>query len=348
MCLEEFGKTVTRTERRIRVQHIEYRSSDRKFFERELDGFLPDRIFDIHTHLWDEAYALNHHDADSSLRLPVDFEVLHAWSRNIYKDREMGYGLLPVPLVGCDYQGQNRWVGTQALHARGYGIPALGGMLVYPSMGSDEFEQQVQENQVKILKPYRVFAEDPAEARVTDYLPEPILSAADGKHLAVVLHLSKRRGPADEENLEDIKRIREQYPNVKIILAHCLRAFNPIHLEGVIREYAGIEGLWVDTSAVTDLYSQYLLLKYFDRKRILFGSDNIAAGSLRGLYAAFADGWAYYRPPEDLEHCDSRSTFIVYEQLRSQRRACEMLDCREEEIEDIFWNNAVELSKLLS
>lgn len=84
-------------------------------------------------------------------------------------------------------------------------------------------------------------------------------------------------------------------------------------------------------------------MKYFDREKILFGTDNIAAGSARGKYVTFGYGWEGYRENDSLEHCDPRCTFVCYEQLRSQKQAYEMAGLTKREIEDIFYRNSLKL-----
>ena len=54
------------------------------------------------------------------------------------------------------------------------------------------------------LKPYRWYTEDPVECRITDMLPEHLIELADERGLLVVLHLGKRLGVADEQNIADL------------------------------------------------------------------------------------------------------------------------------------------------
>ena len=49
-------------------------------------------------------------------------------------------------------------------------------------------------------------------------------------------------------------------------------------MEDSIRFLCDLPNIWYDTSAVNDLYSHFLLMKHEDRKRVMFGSDNVVAG----------------------------------------------------------------------
>ena len=326
---------------------------DTSIWMQELEDFMPESVVDAHTHIWNERFAGSHANPDFVLRMEVSVDNLHSWSRQLFPGRKLGYVVLPSPMVGIDYSGHNDWTALQVaeysachrhrLHASDALILLKAAMLVYPGLTAAEVVTHHERWGVRILKPYRVFAADPAEARIADYFPRPIMEVADKLKMAVVLHLSKRIGPADEDNISDLERYSHEYPHITWILAHCARAFNSVHLERVIPRYAAIESVYVDTSAVNDTYTHYLLLKHFDRQRILFGSDDIAAGGYRGKYITFGNGWKAFSQMEPLEHCDSRCTFVVYEQLRCQRQAAEMAGLKHTEVEAIFAGNAKRL-----
>ena len=52
------------------------------------------------------------------------------------------------------------------------------------------------------LKPYRTFASDPANGRIQDFLPESFIEVAHDMGLAITMHLAKKTGPADPENIQ--------------------------------------------------------------------------------------------------------------------------------------------------
>jgi len=322
-----------------------YTDFDKKIWEKELESFVPEKIFDFHTHIWHEKDAADNQEPDSPLRMNNSIEDMHAWSRTIFPGRKIGYAALPTPLKDIDYISHNNWVADEVKKVRAGNLPELlfveSGMLVHPDFPGSYITKHVHDKQVTILKPYRTFAENPAEARIKDYFPEEQMAVAHELGLAVVLHLSKTTGPADKENIADLEMYSRKYPNIKWVLAHCARAFNSVHLEEAIHQYAKLPTVWVDTSAVNDTYTHALLLRYFDRERILFGTDNVAAGSWRGKYITFGNGWKAFSEESELEHCDNRCTFVVYEQLRCQKQAAGMLQISSLDIENIFFHNAV-------
>ena len=150
-------------------------------------------------------------------------------------------------------------------------------------------------------------------------------------------------GANSPQNITDLKYLTKKYPNVKWILAHCARAFNSTFLERSIHILKHLPNIYYDTSAVNDLYTHYLLLKHESINRIMFGSDNVAAGCARGKYITYGRAWQFYPGAEQLEHCDGRATLVVYEQLLQQKRAADILELSSDAINKLFWKNAESL-----
>ncbi len=318
------------------MKTVFYSDFDRRIWDEELADFVPDRVFDAHVHLWSEAHRGALQGPPSGLRLDVDATRLNSWCERIFPGRRFGFLALGTPLPGMNVAAHNDWLSQQVAQLK----ESAGSMIVTPSMSPVEVASCVRDNGFLGLKPYRTFAPDPRAARICDYLPESIIEVADAYRLAVTLHLSQPAGPADPDNLADLQTFTRRYTHVQWILAHCARGFNARHLEVALPVLRDLPNLWYDTAAVNDVYAHYLLLHQEDRRRILFGSDNIVAGSDHGMYVPYGHGWFFHSASEPLEHCDSTPTLVVYEQLRQQRRAAGMAGLTASEIQDLFWHNA--------
>ncbi|KKR04392.1 MAG: class III aminotransferase [Candidatus Uhrbacteria bacterium GW2011_GWF2_39_13] len=319
------------------------RNIDRAIWETELENFVPSRIFDFHTHLWAEKHKGRNRNNTSPLRMEVNMKTLRKISEKIFPDRQIDFLALGTPLKNIDMDAHNSWVAGEVIKEK----KSYAGMVVTPEMSPDYLEKQVKKYAFKILKPYRVFAKDPANSRIKDFLPEPVIDMANSLALGIVLHISKKSGINDKYNLNDLREYTKKYPLVQWVLAHCARAFNPFTLEKAIHELKDIPNIWYDTSAVNDLYSHIILLRHENIKRIMFGSDNVAAGCMRGKYITYAHAWEGYKGNVSLEHCNPEPTFVIYEQLRAQRQAAEILGLGPEAIKDIFYNNAQSFFKCL-
>ncbi len=315
---------------------IDYRDFDRDIWEQELEDFVPQVIWDMHTHLWSEAHKGKLKGPATGLRLEVDFQGHLEWAARLFPGREIHFLMLGTPVPGMDVEGHNAWMAAQVAADP----DSAANMAVTPEMTPEYVAGQVEKHCFFGLKPYRLFAPDPAEARIRDFLPESFIEVADQLDLAITLHLAKKTGPADPENLADLREYTRRYPRVQWILAHCARAFNCFMLEEAIHALCDLPNIWYDTSAVNDLYSHFLLMKHEDRGRVMFGSDNVAAGCMRGKYITYGRAWLGYEGKADLPHCDPTATFVIYEQLRQERQVADMLGLSRQEIEDHFSGNA--------
>ena len=109
-------------------------------------------------------------------------------------------------------------------------------------------------------------------------------------------------------------------------------------------------GIWYDLSAVNDTMTFYVLFTREDPHRLLFGSDNVRAGCDHSKYVTFARAWAYLSEGAlkelKLSHCNGEPTLVVYEQLRAMAQAAEAAGLSEQDVEDIFYNNASRLFHL--
>ena len=70
--------------------------------------------------------------------------------------------------------------------------------------------------------------------------------------LTITLHIVRDRALADPLNQATIKRYCQDFPNMRLILAHAARGFNPWHTIEGIDSLRGLSNVFFDTSAVTE------------------------------------------------------------------------------------------------
>ena len=81
-----------------------------------------------------------------------------------------------------------------------------------------------------------------------------------------------------------------------------------------------------------------------DTSRLFFGSDAVAAAYFHGQYPALGRAWQHLAADDSglgFPHCDGRPILSVYEQLLSMKHAAEIAGLSRQQIEGIFWDNAV-------
>jgi len=325
---------------------------DRRIWEEELDPFVPQQVFDVHTHIYRWAFNLDPEKDASPLggllgqEFPEsDWAALDACDALLMPARRVQRLAFPFPfLPACDFEASNRFVADQTRQERS--SAAL--MLVHPSMTEEYLQGQLAARAFLGLKPYRFYSQtgDVVSCRITDFLPEHQIRIADHHHLIVMLHLAKREGIADPANIADLVRLTEVYPRVKWVLAHCARSYSAWAIERAAGELRGLSNLWYETSSVCESDAIEALCAAVGPERVMYGSDDLPVGVLRGKYITFGYAWCFLSEKNhslDLSHCQEQMTFTRYEQLRAMRRAALRLGLTPTQIEDLFYNTAMQL-----
>ncbi len=308
---------------------------DREIWAEELEGFVPAKVFDAHTHLWNQACCKT-----PTKYKDHDFAVLDSWSKEVFPNRELDYQLIIMPDLGLDFDKQNEFMAGEIAKTRNH----VGCTIITPDVTPKRLADAIEKYHFTGLKPYRIMAKDPANCRITDYFGEDLIEVADEYKLSITMHMSRFDGIADPDNLADFQYFTKKYKNVRWILAHCARAFNPFTLEKNIFVLRDMPNIYYDSSAVCDARSIYLLFKHEDISRIMFGTDNIVAGGVHAKYITWGKGWQYFRGM-DVPHCRPDATLVCYENLRATKQAADMAGVTTADIEKFFYGNAAEFFK---
>ncbi len=301
---------------------------DRRIWQEELDTFVPQHVFDVHSHIYRWAFNINSdketgpYAAGIGRHFPeVTFELANRIDEALMPGRQIERLAFPFPFAGaCDFDASNDHVSREMAKA----IDSASLMLVHPGMSATEIEATLCRTGAVGLKPYLVYATnaDRAEASITDFLPEHQIALADRLGLIVMMHLSKRQAVADPDNIEELCRLSEAYPRVRWILAHCARSYSAWAIERAAVSLRGLPNIWYDTSTVCEADALDALYTGVGVDRVMYGSDDMI-GPMRGKYIAFGYAWAFLSETNhqlSLGHCDGRMTFVRYEQLRAMKR----------------------------
>lgn len=327
---------------------IETTDLDLRIWEEELASFVPQEVFDVHLHL-----SAPEHDLSGTRCQQIgrpgewtDDDLLsfdRADAEDVYAtllpNRTVHCAGIPWPFPVIDFDGANAFVAAEMA-----ADPAAAAvMLVHPSFSAQKVAEAVEVHGFRGLKPYSAYAENSVECRVTDMLPEHLMEVADEKELFVVLHVSKKLGIADEQNIRDLTDLTRRYPKVRWDLAHMARSSIAWPLERTIDRLKELPNIWFDFSSVTNADVFLLAFRNFAIDRIMFGSD-MPSDLRRGNMVGFGLGWAFLTAPEivamGIDYCDNRCTFLLYETLRALRRAAMIEGLGARQIEDLFNHNA--------
>ena len=210
-------------------QLFEVKDVDRRFYEEKLEGFLPNRMIDIHAHVWLKGFRK---------ALPTGRAVtwpLRVAEQNPIEDLMATYRLLfpgktVQPLIFSflesrvdDFEAANAYVSRAA---REHDCSAL--VYASPEWPAQRFEREIREGRFIGAKVYLTLSPDhiPTEQiRIFDFLPRHQLEVLDRHGWIVMLHIPRSRRLRDSANLADMIEIERGYPNVRVIIAHVGRAY---------------------------------------------------------------------------------------------------------------------------
>ncbi|MCH2598379.1 MAG: hypothetical protein MKZ94_03095, partial [Pirellulales bacterium] len=123
------------------------------------------------------------------------------------------------------------------------------------------------------------------------------------------------------------------------------RAFQPSHnLEG-LPKLQGLQNLWFDSSANCEPMAHLAILRLMGHERFMYGCD-YPVSHMRGRSLGVSDSflWLYEDTPVWGEkHLKIDPVLVGLEHLRSLKWACWAERLNDNQVEDIFWNNAARL-----
>ena len=343
--------------------------TDRSFLEREVLSFLPDRIFDAHAHLFcHEHYpagSLPPGLANTPPRLGlVEYAEFNEWLHP--QGRVVGGLFFGLAFLG-DRQANNEFIGAEVNGSAPLAANSRGQLIISPDMDAETILDDVRRLGMSGLKCYHTMAplnpqlgaegsdvgsytaDQPTwMAPIEAYLPEEHIAAADTLGLTITLHMVRDRALADPINQATIRRYCQSYPNMRLILAHAARGFNPWHTIEGIESLRGVENVWFDTSAVTEAGAFEAIVETMGHEKLMYGTD-FHVSHVRGRCVALGDSFHWLYADEmnlDEKHIALQPVLVGLESLRSIRLACDRLKLSERQIEDIFYGNAAALLEL--
>jgi glutamate-1-semialdehyde 2,1-aminomutase len=158
----------------------------------------------------------------------------------------------------------------------------------------------------------------------------------------------KPRALADKSNQETIRRYCLKYPNMKLILAHAARGFNPHHTILGIDSLKGLDNVYCDTSAITDAGAFEAIIRTIGHERLLYGTD-YPVSQLRGRCVGLGDSFFWIDSDNtklQVPYADLQLSLIGLESLRTVKIAAMSTGLSDSQVEDIFCHNARKLFNL--
>lgn len=324
---------------------------DLEIYDREFRGWLPEKLFDAHVHIFDETnfspgFELPEKSCFRKLGGTFTIEQWRAGAAELLPEQDCSLLCFGAPDKSADIAAADKYIGSVVDNERVFGMALLS-----PKENIDEVRRRVEEYKLIGYKPYLNFVDwKPVnEVEIFDMLTDEHMSYADERGLVVTLHIPRSARLADPVNQRQMVELCDRYPNAKIIFAHIGRAYFMNNVIGNLAEIAKRPNAYLDTAMINHEGILEYAFNNFPRERILFGSDAPIA-FLRGKSVEINNQYAYLMAEDyqigtaiyDSGNAVVFTTFF-YEQLRGVKAAAEKAVLSAREIRGILHDNAAEL-----
>lgn len=313
-----------------------------KQFMNIIDAMLPDKLFDAHMHISHIGY-----ESVISDNCVIDIDSYKRNTAPLILGRKLSCNAITYP---CDALAKPEVLKASVSFMNDQlclDTLNTGEIMVMPSDSVDDIEARLIHPQIRGLKCYWTYSDSGkgAQSDIGDYLPEAAWEVADKRRLCITLHLVKDKALADANNLSYIKRMAEKYPNAVLILAHCARAFAAWTVFDTVDELCELENVYFDFSAIAESPAMAYIVKKVGIKRCMWGTDFPICDFIGKPISI--GGEFYWLTGNALSHINKDNVITPWrvgiEGLFAFRQAIKLLDLKEKDIEDYFYNNAAGL-----
>ena len=333
---------------------------DKQVYEEQIKDFLPSKIIDIHTHVWLKENAAKQEDVPDAAKRTVTWPSMVAEDNSVedlietYRLMFPGKQVSALMFAGvCGESVLPTYNDYVSQSAKKSGFPAL--YYSHPNQSGEQIEQQVKAGGFLGLKSYLDLAPKyipEAEIRIFDFFPKHQLKVIDKLGGIIMLHVPRHARLKDPVNLAQILEIKQQFPGIRLILAHIGRAYCEIDVGNAFEVLSESADLLFDFCANTSEFAITKMLDSVGPKRVLFGSDmpilrmRMRRIEEKNTYINLIPPGLYGDPSLDSHLREvskqegERMTFFMYEQILAFKRASENVGLTARDVEDAFYGNA--------
>jgi hypothetical protein len=337
----------------ILVDLQRYASVDLPLFREQLDGFLPDEVYDCHVHLI----------APEHTTPPTPEQIAESWAYEapheltleqltgvqslIFPGRRVRSLAFASPAPNVDISAGNRYVAGAIASGQADGL-----LVTRPEWPVEQVREQMLRGGFLGFKPYPGLvgtrADDvPLEA----FFPPDHQALADELGLIVMLHIGRPERLRDPDNLREIRELRTTRPNLRLILAHIGRAYTLSYAAPGLQALSDLPDVYYDFAMNLNAEVMALTLQTIGPRRLLYGSD-LPIALMRGVrehdgdcYINFSDGDYHWNTPDRRKSPaeEARYSLYLYEELLAFQEAARQVGLSPEDVAAIMGGTAREL-----
>ena len=187
-----------------------------------------------------------------------------------------------------------------------------------------------------------------ANISIEDMLSDNEMALANDLGLIVMLHVPRAGRLADPEIQRGVQWLSKDYPNAKIVLAHCGRCYLPSEMKNAINSIKHLSNVYMDTSMVMDPLAIQIAMDTIGSERLLYATD-FPVAAMKGRRVRVMDHWVdvvLEEYPDSAYRAKSnqiRATFMAVEIAIAIRDAAERVGISDKQRDGIFYDNGMKL-----
>ncbi|MDX2111602.1 MAG: amidohydrolase family protein [Verrucomicrobiota bacterium] len=335
-----------------------YNERDDAFWKEHLEDFVPASIIDGHLHVFRTQDRI--HEMTDAMRRqywvgelvePCDAVNTARCQAITFPGRTVRNVAFGFPDLDFAIDPANEYLRRECV-ARGWWCNCV----TVPQWTTKELEARIAHPGIIGLKPYYTLIQRTPDSRDTfieasiyDFLPRHHLEVAQRHKLWITLHVPKAGRLGHPDNIREIKEIRSDFPDIKLVIAHYGRCYTLAHAEESLPQLAGDDGLFFDSSAVVNPDVHTYALKTLGTSRIIYGTDN-PIFYMRGRRAFAGRSYRnhtnhpfYFNKVREAPEIEANYTLFMYEELLALKQACQTLKLSQSAVQALFHDNCLNL-----
>lgn len=299
---------------------------DHAFYDTHIKDRLPDKIVDMHLHISTVEICRNTKpdmtDWAAQCGSVMTAEDYAEYAKIFYPGKELFINALPGVTKGIDVIMGNEYIAS----LKRSGAARFGCMLTDPSWSGEYTEQLLLGGNFDGYKPYPDFVtgKKGADIGMFDFINREQFEVLNKHKKAMVLHLPRPQRFPDDGNIRELLEIKEKYPDIKLIIAHCGRSYAINVIKEARRKLGSmLNEFYYDIAAVLNPVVLRYMLENVPHDRIMYGTD-LPVFLWHGR-RRWTDDDYYNLAREDFPwntHYEGKAaeegyTFFLYEQLKN-------------------------------
>lgn len=322
---------------------------DEEFYNTYIKDRLPDKIVDMHLHITTDEICRNTKpdmtDWAAQCGSVMTINDYEAYSKVFYPGKKLYINALPSVTKGVDADMGNEYIASLKRSGRA----RFGCMLTDPSWSAEYTERVLLEGNFDGYKPYPDFiaGKKSVDIGMFDFINRGQFEVLNKLKKAMVLHLPRAGRFPDDKNIKELTTIKEKYPDIKLIIAHCGRSYAINVIKEAHRKLGSmLNEFYYDIAAVLNPAVLRYMLENVSHDRIMYGTDLpvfLWHGRRRwtdDAYFNLAREDFAWNTHYDGKETEAGYTFFLYEQLKNVLDAADEFGGRLT-AEKLFYDNAV-------